>query len=130
MALCRMAKNRATGERAETLRPETLSNIVAVICENRAIGTPALVRRGPTVEGLHRLVRNGLAKVKRMQVQNKPQSRAAFPVRTSDAGRKTLARQYDRPGHRKLSMRLVLVVLFVFGVLAGGCIGAFMLPHA
>ena len=39
---------------------------------------PALVRRGCTVEELHRLVRNGLANAERMQVQGKPPSRAVF----------------------------------------------------
>ena len=91
---------------------------------------PELVRRGCTDEELHRLVRDGLAKAERMQVRGKPASRAIFHLRISDAGRKALARPGDRPRRTNFSIRLVVLVLFVVGVLAGMCFGALLIAPA
>ena len=91
---------------------------------------PALVRRGCTVQELHRLVRDGLASAERMQARGKPPSRAVLYLRISRAGRDALARHLDRRGHAKISVRLLLLVLFALGVLAGVVVGALMMPHA
>ena len=91
---------------------------------------PALVRRGCTVQELHRLVRDGLASAERMQVGGKPPSRAVLHLRISRAGRDALARHRDRAGRAKISVKLLLLVLFVLGVLAGVVVGALLMPHA
>jgi hypothetical protein len=84
------------------------------------------VRRGCTGEALHRLVRDGFVNAERIQVQGKQPSPVAFYLRISDAGRKALARQDGRPRRGKISTRLVLVVLFALGLLAGVAAGALM----
>jgi hypothetical protein len=91
---------------------------------------PALVRHGCTVQGLHRLVRDGLASAERMQVRGKPPSRAVLYLRISRAGRDALARHRDRSGRARISVQLLLLVLFVLGVLAGVVVGALLMPHA
>jgi DNA-binding PadR family transcriptional regulator len=82
-----------------------------------------LVRRGCTVDELHRLVRDGLARAEPMTVQGKRPSPADFYLRISDAGRKALAREK----RRKWSVRLAL--LFLLGLLAGVCVAAFLTSH-
>jgi hypothetical protein len=90
---------------------------------NAGVGStvPALVRRGCAVDELHRLVRDGLARAERLNVQGKRPSPEDFYLRISDAGRKALARQYRR--------RFALL-LFVLGLLAGVCVGAFVISLA
>jgi hypothetical protein len=91
---------------------------------------PVLVRGGCKPEELHRLVRGGLIEAERVQVPGKSPSRADFHLRISDTGRKALARHDERAGHGQISLKLVLVVLFVLALLAGMMVGAFMAPHA
>lgn len=91
---------------------------------------PALVRCGCTLEELHRLVREGLASADQMNVLGKPRGRPALVrLRISAAGRRMLARR-DRTNQGLISVRLVLLVLFALGLLAGVCVGAFMISHA
>jgi hypothetical protein len=54
---------------------------------------PALMRRGCTVDELHRLVRDGFARAEPMNVQDKRPSPADFYLRITGAGRKALARR-------------------------------------
>jgi hypothetical protein len=91
---------------------------------------PALVRGGCTAEELHRLVRGGLVRAERVQVRGKPPSPNDFHLRISDTGRRALARHDERAGHGKISVKLVLIVLFVLALVAGMAVGAFMMPHA
>jgi hypothetical protein len=46
------------------------------------------------------------------------------------AGRMALARHGERSGHGQISLKLVLIVLFVLALLAGMAVGAFIVPHA
>jgi hypothetical protein len=64
-----------------------------------------------------------------MHGRGKVPSSADFDPRISDIGRKALARHDERVG-RKISMKLVLIVLFVLALLAGMVVGAFIAPHA
>jgi hypothetical protein len=91
---------------------------------------PALVRGGCTAEELHRLVRSGLVRAERIQVRGKPPPSADFHLRISDTGRRALGRHDERAGHGKISVRFVLIVLFVLALLAGVMVGAFVVPHA
>jgi hypothetical protein len=91
---------------------------------------PAVVRGGCTAEELHRLVRGGFVRAERLSALDRRPSRADFHLRISDTGRKALARHDQRAGNSKISMKLVLLVLFVLAVLAGMAVGAFMIPHA
>jgi hypothetical protein len=91
---------------------------------------PALVRGGCTAEDLHHLVRDGLVRAERIQVRGKSPSPTDFHLRISDTGRKALARNDERAGHGKISVKLVLIVLFVLALLAGVMVGAFIVPHA
>jgi hypothetical protein len=88
---------------------------------------PTLVRGGCTIEELQCLVRGGLASVARMPVPGKPSSRAVVRLRISPAGRTALSHQNRQPGRAKISVKLVLLVLFVVGVLDGMCVGVFMI---
>jgi hypothetical protein len=90
---------------------------------------PASMRGRCSAEELHRLVRGGLVKAERIQLQDKPPSPADFHLRISDTGRKALARQDERAGHGQISMKVMLVVLFVLALLAGMAVGAFVVPH-
>jgi hypothetical protein len=90
---------------------------------------PALVRRVPPEE-LHRLVRSGLVRAERIHAQDKPPSRADFHIRISDTGRTALAQHGERAAPRKVSMRLLLIALFVLALLAGMFAGKFIVPHA
>jgi hypothetical protein len=91
---------------------------------------PALVRRGVPPEELHRLVRSGLVRAERIHAQDKPPSRADFHIRISDTGRTALAQHGERAAPRKVSMRLLLIALFVLALLAGMFAGKFIVPHA
>jgi hypothetical protein len=51
-------------------------------------------------------------------------------IRISDAGRKALARHDDRPDNGRIPAKLVLLVLFVVGLLAGVGAGALMIAPA
>ncbi len=82
---------------------------------------PALLRRGCTVDELHRLARDGFARAEPMNVQGKRPSPADFYLRITDAGRKALARE----NRRKWSVRMA--VLFLLGLLAGVCVAAFLI---
>jgi hypothetical protein len=84
---------------------------------------PALVRGGCTAKELHRLVRDGLVKAERIRVWGKAPSPADFHLRISDAGRKALARHHEVAGRGTISSKLVLIVLFVLGLLAGVVVG-------
>jgi hypothetical protein len=90
----------------------------------------ALVRRGCTAADLHHLVRGGLVTAERIRVRSKQPSRADFHLRISDTGRIALARHGERSGHGQISLKLVLIVLFVLALLAGMAVGAFIVPHA
>jgi hypothetical protein len=92
---------------------------------NAGVGStvPALIRRGCTVDELHRLVRDGLASAEPMQVKGKRPTPSDFYLRISDAGRRALA----RPDRGKGSLWLAL--LFALGLIAGVCVAAFMIPH-
>ena len=89
-----------------------------------------MVRGGCTADELHHLVRGGLVRAERIQARGKPPSPADFHLRISDAGRKALARHGERAGHGTISVKLVLIALFVLALLAGMAVGAFMVPHA
>jgi hypothetical protein len=91
---------------------------------------PALVRGGCTAKELHHLVRGGLVRAERTRVWGKAPSPADFHVRISDAGRQALARHDEVAGQGTISVKLVLIVLFVLGLLAGVVVGAFMVTHA
>jgi hypothetical protein len=91
---------------------------------------PALARGGCTAKELHRLVRGGLVRAERTRVWGKAPSPADFRLRISDAGREALARHDELAGHGTISVKLVLIVLFVIGLLAGVIVGAFMVTHA
>jgi hypothetical protein len=87
---------------------------------------PALVRRGCKAEELHLLVRGGLVRAERVQVRGKPPSRTDFHLRISDTGRKALARHDERAGRGQISVKLVLLLLFVLALMAGIVVGAFL----
>jgi hypothetical protein len=91
---------------------------------------PALMRGRCTAEELHGLVRGRLVKVERIRVRDQPPSPTDFHLRISDTGRKALARHDGRAGHGKISVMLVLIVLFFLALLAGMAVGAFIVPHA
>jgi hypothetical protein len=91
---------------------------------------PALVRGGCTAKDLHRLVRDGLVRAERIRAWGKPPSPVDFHFRISDVGRKALARHDELAGHGAISVKLLLIVLFVLGLLAGVIAGAFMVTHA
>jgi hypothetical protein len=86
-------------------------------------------RRSPPEE-LHRPVRSGLVRAERIHAQDKPPSRADFHIRISDTGRTALAQHGERAAPRKVSMRLLLIALFVLALLAGMFAGKFIVPHA
>jgi hypothetical protein len=91
---------------------------------------PSLVRRGCPPEELHRLVRGGLVRAERIKARGKPPSRADFHIRISDTGRTALAQQDEGAAPRKISLKLVLIVLFALALLAGVVAGKFVVPHA
>jgi hypothetical protein len=87
---------------------------------------PALVRSGCTIEELRHLARSQLAITERVRKPGTLRTPTEIRVRISDAGRKALAHQGDRTNRRKISVRLVLLVLFVIGVFAGASVGTFL----
>jgi hypothetical protein len=89
----------------------------------RGSTVPALMRRGCTVDELHRLVRDGLARAEPMNVQGKRPSPADFYVRITDAGRNALARE----NRRKWAVRIAM--LFSLGLLAGLSFAAFLISQ-
>jgi hypothetical protein len=91
---------------------------------------PALVRRGCAPDELHRLVRSGLVRAERIQARGKPPSRADFHIRISETGRTALAQHGEGAAPRKISMKLVVIALFVLALLAGMVAGKFIVPHA
>jgi hypothetical protein len=91
---------------------------------------PALVHCGCTAKDLHRLVRDGLVRAERIQARGKPPSPADFHLRISDVGRQALVRHDELAGHGTISVKLVLILLFVLGLLAGVVVGAFMVTRA
>ena len=83
---------------------------------------PLMVGRGCDVVALRHLARHRLAVADRVRV---PGSRSGTVVRLriSDDGRKALARRKGR----RISAKLVLLVLFVVGLLAGIGVGSLMM---
>jgi hypothetical protein len=90
---------------------------------------PALVRRGCTGEDLRHLARSRLAITERVSEAGPLRGPTVVRVRISDAGRKALAREGGRPTRRKISARLMLLVLFALGTLAGVGVGALLASH-
>jgi hypothetical protein len=90
---------------------------------------PALVRSGCTIEELRHLARSRLTIAERVRGSGTLRAPAVVRVRISDAGRKALARQEGRTNRRKISARLVMLVLFVLGTLAGMSVGALLARH-
>jgi hypothetical protein len=91
---------------------------------------PALVRCGCTANDLHRLVRDGLVRAQRIRARDRRPSPKDFHLHISDVGRQALARRDDFAGRGMISIKLVLILLFVLGVLAGVVVGAFMITRA
>ena len=89
---------------------------------------PFLLDRGCSVTALRHLAHRRLAFADRVPVPGQPKSATVVRFRISKAGRQAL--QDSRPGHRRISVKLVILVLFIAGVLAGACVGAFVIPHA
>jgi hypothetical protein len=83
---------------------------------------PLMVGRGCDVVALHHLARHRLAVADRVRVRGS-RSGTVVRLRISDDGRKALARQKGR----RISAKLVLLVLFVVGLLAGVGVGALMM---
>jgi hypothetical protein len=90
---------------------------------------PALVRSGCTVEELRDLARSRLTITERVREPGTLRAPSVMRVRISDAGRKALARQDGRTIRRKISARVVLLVLFALGTLAGVGVGALLVSH-
>jgi hypothetical protein len=90
---------------------------------------PALVRSGCTLEELRHLARSRLTITERVREPGSLRAPTVTRVRISDAGRKALARQDGQTNRRKISARLVLLVLFVLGTLAGVGVGALLASH-
>ncbi len=90
---------------------------------------PALVRGGCTVEELRHLARSRLTVAERVCGPGTLRAPTIVRVCISDAGRKALARQDGRTNRRKISARLMLLVLFVLGTLAGVGVGALLASH-
>jgi hypothetical protein len=87
---------------------------------DRGSTVPALMRRGCTVDELHRLVGDGFARAEPVLVQRKRPSPSDFYLRITDTGREALARE----NRRKWSVRLA--ILFLFGLLAGVGVAVFL----
>jgi hypothetical protein len=81
---------------------------------------PALMRRGCTVNELHQLVRDGLARAEPVLVQRRRPSPSDFYLRITDTGRKALARE----NRRKWSVGIAL--LFLLGLFAGVGVALFL----
>jgi hypothetical protein len=90
---------------------------------------PRMLGYGCSIAALRQLARCRLVITDRVRV---PGNRRLTVVRLriSDAGRKALARQDDRPDHGRIPAKLVLLVLFVVGLLAGVGAGALMIAPA
>jgi hypothetical protein len=88
---------------------------------------PVLVRNGCTIEELRHLTRSRLTVTER--ARGTVRAPTVVRVRISDAGRKALARRDDRTDRRKISARLVFLVLFLLGTLAGVGVGALLASH-
>jgi hypothetical protein len=89
---------------------------------------PFLLESGCSVAALRHLVRQRLAIADRVPVPDKRKSATVVRLRISKAGRQAL--QDSRPNRHKNFVRLALLVLFVFGMVAGMSVGAFVVPHA
>jgi hypothetical protein len=90
---------------------------------------PRMLGYGCSIAALRQLARCRLVITDRVRV---PGNRRLTVVRLriSDAGRKSLARQDDRPDHGRIPAKLVLLVLFVVGLLAGVGVAALMIASA
>jgi hypothetical protein len=84
---------------------------------------PFMLSHGCSIPALRHLARRRLAIMDYVRVPGNRRAPSVVRLRISDAGRQALAREGDRPGRGRISMRLVLLVLFALGVLAGVCIG-------
>jgi hypothetical protein len=83
---------------------------------------PLMLGRGCDVMALRHLARHRLAVADRVRVRG-GRSDTVVRLRISDDGRKALARRKGR----RISAKLVLLVLFVVGLLAGVGVGALMM---
>jgi hypothetical protein len=90
---------------------------------------PFMLSCGCSVAALRHLARCRLAITDRVPVPGRPKSSTVVRLRISDAGRKALARQGGRPYRRKFSVKLMLLVLFALGALAGVGVGALLASH-
>jgi hypothetical protein len=90
---------------------------------------PFMLSCGCSVAALRHLARCRLAITDRVPVKGKPKSATVVRLRISDAGREALARQQRQPYRRKISVKLILLVLFALGVLAGMGAGALLASH-
>jgi hypothetical protein len=85
---------------------------------------PELVRTGCTIEELPLLARSRWIIVSRCVAPGALRRPMMIRVRISDAGRRAPACREGRTNRRKI-VRLALLVLFVFSVLAGVGVGAY-----
>jgi hypothetical protein len=83
---------------------------------------PLMLGRGCDVVALRHLARHRLAVADRVRVPGNRRD-TVVRLRISDDGRKALA----RGNGRRISAKLVLLVLFVVGLLAGVGVGALMM---
>jgi hypothetical protein len=83
---------------------------------------PLMLGRGCDVVALRHLARHRLAVADRVRVRG-DRSGTVVRLRISDDGRKALARRKGR----RISAKLVLLVLFVVGLLAGIGVGSLMM---
>jgi hypothetical protein len=90
---------------------------------------PFMLNHGCSIAALRHLARCRLAITDRVHVPGKPKSARVARLQISDAGLKALARQEGRPDRRKISVALVLIVLFVFGAITGVGVGALLASH-
>ena len=89
---------------------------------------PFMLSNGCSIAALRHLARGRLAITDRVRVPGK-KAVTVVRLRISDAGRKALARHEGGPYRRKISVKLLLLALFVLGVLAGAGAGALLASH-
>jgi hypothetical protein len=90
---------------------------------------PFMLNHGCSVAALRHLARRRLAITDRVHVPGKPKSVTVVRLRINDAGLKALARQEGRSDRRKISVKLVLLVLFALGAITGAGVGALLASH-
>jgi hypothetical protein len=87
-----------------------------------------LLDSGYSVATLRHLARQRLVVADRAPLPGGPKSATAVRLRISSAGRQAL--QDSRPNRHKNLVKLVILLLFGLGMIAGMYVGAFVIPHA